>query len=261
MVDQAPKPPGYPYYSLDRAIAAAEAVRDSGGANQDVLKSTVAAKLQLTEDSPTLLGVLGAARLFGLITGRGSYRLTDLAKCYFYPTVDADPATARVLMAKEPPLFSALIDRFDGSRLPNAEFLANLFAKEYTGISESWRPRVASLFLSTVRDARIVDAAGVLRFKASLNGSSAVRPVPPPPAANESPLAQPQVDVPSGTSKNPPPPRDDIDVWTFSIGSDSVRVETSSELSMAAWTKLEKYVKILRPDGDGDNSSPKGSEA
>jgi hypothetical protein len=244
----------YPFYSLGKALEVAEVVRDLGGSNGDVQKSLIAQTMKVEESSPSLLGILGAAKLYSLLEGRGTYRLSEVANSYFFPTSEHDRTLARLRMVKAPPLFSALIDKFDGNRLPPSEVLVNILHREHR-IAQSWRTRAASLFLSSVRDAQLIDSAGFLRYRATLhaatNGSMAgMRDVPA--VVDRPPQEYPQEarpSAPSATDVRPDLVADDVDVWQFKIGDDSVRLETSRELSISAWRKLHQYVQILKPEG------------
>jgi hypothetical protein len=242
----------YPYNSLQKCIDVARVVGDMGGVNGDVQRSVIAQGLGVEEGSNSLTVLLGASKLYDLLDGRGAYRLTETAKQYFHPTNPSDAVVAKLKMAKSPPLFSALIERFDGTRLPAQDMLVNLLNREYR-ITESWRTRAVQLFLSALKFADAVDASGFLRFKASLaaaglgsiggmNGTvpdaeklsdSQDAPIAPQiaqPAINE-------VNVSSGS----------VNTWTFGTGKEVVRVQTSQDLSMDLWEKLEQYVRVLKP--------------
>jgi len=247
----------YPYYSLSKALEVAEVVRDLGGANGEVQKPLIAQHMGIEESAPTLIGVLGAAKLYNLVEGRGSYRLSDTAKSFFYPTNENERHIARLQMVKGPPLFSALIDKFDGTRLPGPEVLVNILHREHR-IAESWRPRAVSLFMSSLRESQLLDAGGFLRYKASLqaagNGSMGGMKEPQTnvvdrPAAEQAPDPFDRTE-----SRRSSRISDDVDVWSFRLGGNSVRLETSRELSFAAWRKLHQYVQILKPEEDGPGS-------
>ena len=60
-----------------------------------------------------------ATKAFGLLEGRGSYSLTDLAKQYFYPTVENGREAAAVKSLTFPKAFSLLVQKFDGGKLPS----------------------------------------------------------------------------------------------------------------------------------------------
>lgn len=40
----------------------------------------------------------------------------------------------------------------------------------------------------------------------------------------------------------------DVDVWSIRIGNEVVRLETTHELSLAVWSKLRRYVEVLKPE-------------
>ena len=237
----------YPYYSLNKAIELAEIVRDHGGVNSDVSKSLLAQHLQTEETSPTLNGVLGAAKLFILVDGRGSYRLTDTAKRYFFPTTEKDQMTALLDMVNGPPLFRSLISRYDGTRLPTQAMLINLLTKDY-GISESWRVRAASLFMSALERVGLIDSAGFLRYKASLHATAngnMVRMTNSPTTA----IAPPAIDQPPSAmpvESTEQTPQSGVAGWTYK----GIRVEVPENLSMELWKKLSNYVNVLKPDED-----------
>jgi hypothetical protein len=247
-----PRHTPYPYYSIQKSLELTEAVRDLGGVNSDVSKALIARHLKMDESSPSLIGVIGAAKMYGLLDGRGNYRLTEIAKRYFSPTNETDKQVALLEMVKGPPLFAALIDKFDGTRLPTQEILVNILERDHR-IAESWRTRAASLFLSSIREANVIDGAGFVRYKASLHGANnatlgGMRDThsAPPERPVETVLPTSPLTAPVRYESGP-----DADVWQFKIGDQTVRVETSRELTIAAWTKLNQYVQILKPAAEG----------
>ena len=242
----------YPYYSLDRAIKVAEVVKDLGGTNADVSKSQIAHGLQVGEASSSLPALLGAARIYLLLEGRGSYRLTEIAKQYFYPANPEEKRLALLNMVKGPPLYSALIDRFDGTKFPATENLVNILHREQ-GVAETWQARVASMFISSLRDAQVIDTAGFVRFKAMLHTTrpavvpttqlAATEPmleaVPTPPAQVQSVVAQ----QPGLT----PVARAGVTLWAYH----GIRLEVPEQMTMSLWQKLANYVNVLKPEEEG----------
>jgi hypothetical protein len=247
----------YPYYSLAKALELAEIVRDLGGVNRPVQKSLIAHRMGVEEDSPTLMGVLGAAKLYNLIEGRGSFQLTDVAKNYFHPTSANQRQLAHLQMVVGPPLFAALIERFDGARIPDQEMLVNILHRDHH-IAESWRSRAASLFLSSLREAQLIDGAGFIRYRASLDANS---------AGNIGVMKEPATNTPEASTVSvgaPPAPKSSVlpagikkddtgliwglDTWTAKVGDDILRLETSHDLSPAAWERLNRYVQAIKPE-------------
>src|SRR5580658_3431261 len=94
--NEAGREPSYPLYDLGEAVKVAEAVRDLGGGNSTVAKSLLAKHLQYAETGPSFFQRVTSTKAYGLIVGRGAYTLTELAKRYFYPTVENGKDAAAV---------------------------------------------------------------------------------------------------------------------------------------------------------------------
>ncbi len=239
MTDIQPSTTGakFPLLSLQNSLQVAEAVRDAGGANTEVPKSIIASHLGSSENSGAFLQRLGSARSFGLIEGRGSYRLTDQAKRYFYPATEDDRRRAQLAFLASPPVFNEIIKRFDGNKLPAPTMLANILHREYS-VSNSWKDRVASSFIKAAQIVGAIDGQNFLRYGASLHNMES--PLSQSDAADtraptaDAPRSQPSA-VPGGNS------------WLFQQEGQFVRVESSAELSPALWQKLNAYVQVLKP--------------
>lgn len=251
------KPPQYPYYSFQKAKEVGEAVRDCGGVRGEVQKSVLAHRMRADENSSAFTNVTGAAKCFGIIQGWGSYSLTDAAKLFFYPSDPHQQRRSLLEMIKSPPAFGVLIDRFDGTRLPEVGLIANILHREF-GVPESWMSRVASLFISSMREADLIDSGGFLRYSATMHSNAGmdvahdmsedrpatdeVRAVPEISQRPAPPSIQPSIQATNG----------DLNAWVFSgKNGGTLRVETPRELTMDLWNKLSKYVQMLKPDSDG----------
>lgn len=163
----------YPLYDLGEAVKVTEAVRDLGGGNVPVSKSLLAQHMKYAENGPSFFQRVGAAKAFGLIEGRGSYSLTDLAKQYFYPTVENGKEAAAVLSLTFPKAFSILVKKFDGGKLPNLEMIGNIIHSE-AGIPVSKKSILAGLFLRSVQFIGAIDAGGFLRCNALVSAGKKV---------------------------------------------------------------------------------------
>jgi hypothetical protein len=235
----------YPYATLQKALEIAAVVRDLGGSNDTVQKGSIAKHLMVPEAAPSLHQNISAAKSFNLIDGRGNYRLTECAKRYFFPTDDAEKHQAILEMIKCPSVFEALIIRFDGQKVPVADVLVNVLQRHFD-VTASWRPRVAALFLSALRDAQIVDANGILRYKASLNGGGVVlapmsATVASAPSTN-SPVGSTLLRIPAPENS----PASDMTTWVFR----GIRLQTPEHMTMELWKKLSDYVNVLKPEVD-----------
>lgn len=163
----------YPLYDLSEAVKIAEAVRDLGGGNAPVSKSLLAQHLKYAESGPSFFQRVTATKAFGLIEGRGSYSLTDLAKQYFYPTVENGKESAAVKSLTFPKAFALLVQKFDGGKLPAIEMIGNIIHSE-ADIPVSKKSILAGLFLRSVQFIGAIDAGGFLRCKALVSAGKRV---------------------------------------------------------------------------------------
>src|SRR5437867_265173 len=86
--------PAYPLVGLSNALEVARAVYEAGGANADVQKAVIASQLRTSHTSGAFLQRLASARSYGMIDGRGSYRLSEAGISYFLPTEQGDSKRA-----------------------------------------------------------------------------------------------------------------------------------------------------------------------
>ncbi len=155
----------YPIYDLAEAIKVAEAVRDLGGGNVPVSRSLLAQQLKYAESGPSFFQRVAATKAFGLIDGWGSYSLTELAKQYFYPTVDNGKESAGIAALTFPNAFAVLVQKFDGGKLPPLSLIGNIIHKE-AGIPVSKKDILAGCFVRSAQFLKAIDAGGFLRCKA-----------------------------------------------------------------------------------------------
>src|SRR5205823_5485070 len=107
-----------------------EAVKSLGGGKSPVSKSLLASHLNEDQKAQSLALKIASAKSFGIIEGRSDFLLTDLAKRYFFPTAPLERSQSLIAFLGNPPSFRAIINRFDGSKLPDAEMLGNIIHKE-----------------------------------------------------------------------------------------------------------------------------------
>jgi hypothetical protein len=236
----------YPYYSLQKCLEVAAAVRDCGGVRGDVPKSVLAHHMKIDESSAAFSQMIGSAKCFGMLQGWGTYALTATAKEFFFPSDEMQKRRALLQFLKAPVVFEQLIDRFDGTRIPSNDILANILHREFH-VSRSWMPRVASLFMGSLRDAGAVDTGGFLRYSSVMHNRPAPSEVPDIVAAVEPSLLQLQ-NIAAPLHPGTPLPAGE-NVWVFKgKGGGVVRLETPSELSLELWDKLNRYVQVLKPE-------------
>src|SRR5205809_4165260 len=100
----------YPVNTFQNALEMARAVCASGGANSDVQKSVIAHALQSSANSGAFVQRLSSAKIYGMIDGgRNGYRLTDVAKRYYFPSTDGEKRNAELILLKSAPTFAEII--------------------------------------------------------------------------------------------------------------------------------------------------------
>ncbi|MEN3369641.1 MAG: hypothetical protein V7609_1784 [Verrucomicrobiota bacterium] len=249
-IEATPNSP-YPLVTFSNALELARAVSDAGGARADVTRSVIASNLGTSHKSGSFVQRVASAKTYGMITGRGSFRLSEHSKHYFFPADDADKRRGVLGFLSAPPVFAEIIKRFDGNRL-TAEMLANVMRREMN-VPTSWNDRVANFFLKAAAGAGVIDSQGFLRFSATQQ-SIASGPVPAV-AGHDEGAAQDQSAPPNVTiAASSPRMTPDTNIWVFSLGGQSVRVETSNNLSIGLWRKLKGYVEVLKPNEEDEPS-------
>jgi hypothetical protein len=238
--------PAYPYYPWKTCLETAAAVQRAGGARSDVSRNMLAHELQMDADMPALTQRIAAARAFGMIEGRGAYRLTDIAKRYFFPTSPDEARQAELGFFAFPRTFSALIARFDGNTLPAPASLANILLQQ--SVPPSWKDRVAGIFKDAAEQLRIVDGAGRLRYMVAVHGAKIIDQ---PASDTTGGIGKPINQVHETDTAMPITPiggsRQQSNVWVYTEGGGTVRLETPNPLPRALWDRLTKYVEMLEP--------------
>jgi hypothetical protein len=270
----------YPYYPFRTSLKLAEAVKSCGGKREGVPKDVLADALKMGESSPSFAQVLASAKCFGMIEGRGSYRLTEDGVRYFFPTEDNESLKAKLSFFARPTAFRLLVDRFDGDRLPEAPVLANILLR-HGKVPKSWVGRAASLFMDAVNELGLIDEGGRLRYAVALK--KATRDSPVAPAAHEAfpekvPFHQreihefarptvrpgqssdPQESSPAPATGSEPRPEYRTNVWSFREAGGMVRVESPDPLPRVLWERLKRYVDVLEPSGEQVEKKTEGTQ-
>jgi len=234
----------YPYMSLKPAMKVTDAMKELGGARVEVQKNVLAHHLKEKEKSPVLLQRITSAKCYGLVEGRGAYKLTNLAQRFYFPTTESEKKQALLEMVSSPPCFGKLIAKFDGDKVPEKEVLGNILHREF-GIPDSWKERVAGFFLSSVEAAGAMDGQGILRFALSRNGAMERPSLTVIDGKAAIAASQPEV--------TPPPPAaptiqasPDANVHTIQRGDKIMRVQTPLAFDIAHWEQLNAYVQYLK---------------
>jgi hypothetical protein len=233
---------GYPTYDLESCIKFAGSIRELGGSKEGVKKSLLAKQLGVAESTPSFFQRLSSTKVYGIIEGWGTYGLTDLGKQYFYPTTDQDVEKAILQMFSFPPVFSKLISRFDGGKVPMAAILGNILHQE-SGLPDSWKDRVAQIFIRNAQFAGIIDSGGFLRYDAAMHTNKTGNLEK---AADQRPKFKDPLDIPAVFVPTDDAPAG-INIWSYSSKGNQIKVQTPEVISKELWEKLNAYVQILKP--------------
>jgi hypothetical protein len=233
----------YPYCTLGACLEIVEAIRSLGGGKTSVSKALLASHLKEGEGSQVLNFKLASAKSFGLISGRSDYSLTEIAQRYFFPTGASDKKTALLDSLEYCPAFKMLVQRFDGDKLPPQDMLANVLHRESLA-PESWKDRVAGIFIKSATLAEALDKNGYLRIKAlrdrTVGQSDKIDKVEEKEnIASASQSIKPQ-SVPVNTNNLPV-------TWTFNDGDLALMVQTPKNLTDHQWAILNQYIQWIKP--------------
>jgi hypothetical protein len=243
-------PKKYPYNTLRQCMKLSAIVKEHGGDSASVPKSVIAQEMGTDQGSSMLSQLVASAKTYGIVDGLQELCLTELGREYYFPLSDDGKRSAELAFLAQPPAFEYLIKRFDGSRLPSPNILANELGRN-CGVSESWRNRAASFFINTAQDLGVVDAGNFLRYAAAKHSADSTAPHTSTDAADSGPITvAPETAHLHATKFSPdvrvgaPVDSSKTTAWTHG----AIRVETPNPLTRQLWEKLQKYVELMEPD-------------
>ena len=236
----------YPYCTLAVCLDVVEAIRSLGGGKSPVSKALLASHLKEEEASQVLSFKLASSKSFGLISGRSDYSLTEIAQHYFLPTGESDRKNTLLDALEYCPAFKMLAERFDGGKLPPQEMLGNILRREELA-PESWKDRVAGIFIKSAAFAEALDKDGFLRIKALRDRATGQNV-----KIKESDKIEEKANAPLPTQdvkpQSVPQNLNTLPVtWTFNDGDLVLMVQTPKTLTENQWTILNQYVQWLNP--------------
>jgi len=150
--------------------------------------------LQYAESGPSFFQRVSAAKAFGVVDGWGAYSLTEQGKKYFYPASPNEKKSAALFFLSMPAAFSIIVKRFDGDKLPPNDMVGNIMHNE-AKVPDSWKDRLAGIFMRSAQFVGVLDSNGHLRCKAyldALDDQDAPPPPPPPPPPDDEREHQPE---------------------------------------------------------------------
>lgn len=138
---------------------------------RSVAYSEVAKKLGLASlTTKSFTNKVSTARQYGLITTSNStIQITDIGKQILYPVSDNSLSLAQSCFST-PPLYSKLIDMYDGKAVPSETILANLLMRDYK-ITKAAKDSAAKCFIQTASELELIKG-GILCYQESIANST-----------------------------------------------------------------------------------------
>ena len=248
----------YPYHQLALCVDLASAVREIGIGKQEVSCTLLASHLKIDEKSGDFSQKIASTKTYGLIDGRGAFRLTDISLALFFPTTD--PVLQRKIALLEaaatPGAFGALLQRYDGSKIPSHELIGNVLSQQM-GIPESWKVRVTTFFIKAMEFAGALGPDGFLRHAAELEKAQrSLGGAGTPENKSDRPRQDEAGDNGDGKGDHLPADRaglreaeqTGVIVWKYPYKDKTLRVETPEDMPREVWEKLNRYISVLEPE-------------
>jgi len=149
----------YPSSSLEEALELTRQLRDKLGIGPHK-RSAAAVGIGYSGVSGASAAKIAAMTHFGLLDRTGdTYTISDIAKRILFPISDEDRMMAIIEAARKPQLYSQLLEKYAGERIPS--MLQNILHITY-GVSVSAAPNAADIFIKSMRFARLMDENDIL---------------------------------------------------------------------------------------------------
>ncbi len=127
--DDGAKPRGknreFPHLRIEDAIAVAKIIDECGGS---ATKANISEGLG--KKGGNLAGHITNASRYGLLEGRGSFKLTPLGKMILYPTEEGQDTRAKIQAFLGVGIFKAIYERFKG-KYPRDDLFQNILVHDY----------------------------------------------------------------------------------------------------------------------------------
>lgn len=149
----------YPGIDLGESVELVARLRDKLGQGPHK-RSAAAVGIGYNTLSGASSRKIAALAHFGLLNRTGdTYTVSNLANRILFPTSNEDKEMAIIEAAKQPNLYSLLLTKYSGEKLP--AMLQNVLYADY-GISPSAAPEAVSAFTETMKFSRLLDENGIL---------------------------------------------------------------------------------------------------
>lgn len=161
--------PRYPFISLGKAIERARTMQEHENRN-DVSKEALAAHWGYKVKSSGLVMTIGALRQYGLLEGRKTMKLTDLALDILFGT-DGSREESIKNAAKNPEINTEILSRFES--LPSDVNLRNFLIKDYQ-FKNNAADEYVKTFKETVSFAKL-DFGDIIEDESEENNNSPIQ--------------------------------------------------------------------------------------
>jgi hypothetical protein len=159
----------YPSETIDDCKNIVKQVYDSKG---DDFVSTADIAVIVGKARPTMILKVSACVQYGLLKNvyKKGYHATKLFQSIVSPEYDHLVRNYLLEAFGNPPLYRKLIERYNGSVLPNVHGLANILSS--FGIHENSRLKAASVFLENCKNLSLVENGRLRYFIPAVNGTA-----------------------------------------------------------------------------------------
>jgi hypothetical protein len=145
-------------YDLDSSIEVARTIYERGGGavSQDQLATMLS---YASTQNGAFINRIAAARLYGLVEGRGTVRPTELAMRIIAPVYERDAAEARLEAFLNVPLNRAFYEGNKSRQLPGMEGIRNALISQF-GVPKNQVARAAARLMDSAEQAGLFEVAG-----------------------------------------------------------------------------------------------------
>lgn len=162
----------YPVDTIDNVLKDVQKIIDETGTAKPISKEEIAKVLAKSVNTLNLFySVLVQYGIFTLVHGKG-YLPTDLYRQYTNPTTDDGEIKAKLQMFKSAPLYSKILDNFNGHQLPSdVKRFANTLKESPYGVNENSAEKAAKVFFENCRSLNLL-VNNTLRYSTAIPSPS-----------------------------------------------------------------------------------------
>jgi hypothetical protein len=143
----------YPRENLEKTLDFVREIHAHAGSSSYLNRESLAEIIKKSTASE----LASAAAHYGLFELKVSvgYKITPLFKRIEKPTNPSEQKVAILEALRNPKVYTQLLSRFSGERVPSSQFLENILSREFA-IQEAAAPRAAKIFLENLHFAGVL---------------------------------------------------------------------------------------------------------